>query len=228
MMKPEAEDHPTDDKVSVGSRATALWEMVSVTSSFLIAEWLLLPLAGGSRLVIIVPIGLAVALMFFSHRVHQETLREIGWRLDNFWQAARLLILPGLAAATVIIGLGLMMKSLRFDRRQMLEWAVWLLVWGLIQQYVLQGFVNRRAQMVFGRGWRSVLLVALVFTLLHLPNPWLAVATFAGGLIWAYVYQRAPNILALAVSHSLASLLIACSLPASTLNNLRVGIRYFG
>jgi membrane protease YdiL (CAAX protease family) len=97
-----------------------------------------------------------------------------------------------------------------------------------MQQYVLQSFVNRRAQMVFGRGWQGVLLVAFVFALLHLPNPWLTLATFVGGFIWAYVYQRAPNLLALAFSHALMSMLLACSIPASAINSLRVGIKYFG
>jgi membrane protease YdiL (CAAX protease family) len=54
------------------------------------------------------------------------------------------------------------------------------------------------------------------------------VATFAGGLIWAYIYQRAPNLFALALSHALMSMLLACSLPAQTINSLRVGIKYFG
>jgi membrane protease YdiL (CAAX protease family) len=189
---------------------------------------MVLPFAGNSKLVAAVPLGLALALMLLSHSAHQETAREIGWRLDNFWQAARLLALPMLAAAVLIVGLGLLKGSLRFVGRQMLEWALWLPLWGLMQQYVLQGFVNRRAQMLFGRGWRSVLLVALVFGLLHLPNPLLAVATFAGGLIWASVYQRAPNLIALALSHGLMSMLLACSLPASLTNSLRVGIKYFG
>lgn len=210
------------------SGTLALWEIASVVSSFLIAEWMVLPFAGNSKVVAAFPLGLAFALMLLSHRTHRESLREIGWRLDNFWQAVRLLILPMLVASLLIIGLGLFNKSLRFDGRQMLEWALWLPLWGLMQQYVLQGFVNRRAQMVFGRGWPSVLLVAFVFALLHLPNPWLTVATFAGGFIWAYVYQRAPNLLALALSHALMSMLLACSLSSSAINSLRVGIKYFG
>ena len=214
--------------VAESDHTLALWEITSVVLSFLIAEWMVLPFAGNSKLVAAFPLGLALALMLFSHRARKETAREIGWRLDNFWQAARLLILPMLAAAALIVGIGLLKKSLRFDGRQMLEWAVWLPLWGLMQQYVLQGFVNRRAQLVFGRGWQSMLLVALVFALLHLPNPWLAFATFAGGLLWAYVYQRAPNLIALALSHALMSMLLACSLSTSTLNSLRVGIKYFG
>jgi membrane protease YdiL (CAAX protease family) len=97
-----------------------------------------------------------------------------------------------------------------------------------MQQYVLQGFINRRAQLALGPGWPSVLVVALVFALLHLPNPWLALATFAGGLVWAHVYQRAPNLPALALSHALTSMLLAASLPPALLRSLRVGIKYFG
>ena len=211
-----------------GERALALWEIASVTASFLIAGWVVLPFAGNSKLVAAVPVGLAFALMLFSHRERGETAREVGWRLDNFWQAARLLALPVLAAAIVIVSAGWLLNSLRFDGRQMMEWAAWLPLWGLMQQYVLQGFVNRRAQLALGRGWRSVLLVALVFALLHLPNLWLAAATFAGGLVWAYVYQRAPNLLALALSHALMSLLLAASLPPALIRSLRVGIKYFG
>jgi membrane protease YdiL (CAAX protease family) len=224
----EAKLERSDESTAKRSGTLALWEIASVVSSFLIAEWMVLPFAGNSKLVAAVPLGLALALILFSHRAYQETAREIGWRLDNFWQAARLLVLPMLAAAVLIVGFGLLKKSLRFDGRQMLEWALWLPLWGLMQQYVLQGFVNRRAQELCGRGWRSLLLVALVFALLHLPNPLLAVATFAGGLIWAHVYQRAPNLIALALSHGLMSMLLACSLPASLTNSLRVGIKYFG
>ena len=225
--EPEKSDG-SRQSIAEGNRTLALWEIASVVSSFLIAEWMVLPFAGNSKLVAAFPLGLAFALMFFSHRTHLETAREIGWRLDNFWQAVRLLVLPMLAATILIVGLGLLQRSLRFDGRQMLEWALWLPLWGLMQQYVLQGFVNRRAQMVFGKGWQSVLLVAFVFALLHLPNPWLTLATFLGGFIWAYVYQRAPNLLALALSHALMSMLLACSAPPSAINSLRVGIKYFG
>lgn len=213
--------------IVASDRVLAAWEIASVTVSVLIAEWIVLTFAI-SKLFLAVPIALAFTLMFLSHNARRESAREIGWRFDNFAQAARLLALPMIAAAIVLVTIGLMLKSIRFERGQILGWLAWLPIWGLAQQYALQGFINRRAQILYGRGWRSVLLVALIFTLLHLPNPWLSVATFVGGLLWAYVYQRAPNLPALALSHALMSMILALSLPADTLNSLRVGIKYFG
>lgn len=212
----------------LNERLLAGWEIASVTVTFLIAEWMVLPFAANSKLVFAFLIVLAMGLILLSHQARAESARAIGWRVDNFFQAVKLLVLPTIIIAALFVGLGLLMKSLRFDRRQVIEWAWTLPLWGLAQQYVLQGFINRRAQELYGRGWRSVLLVAAIFALLHLPNPWLTVFTFIGGTVWAYVYQRAPNLPALALSHALMSMMLALSLPPATINSLRVGIKYFG
>ena len=70
-------------------RSLALWEIASVITSCLIAEWAVLVFVGKSKLVMAIPIALAVGLMFFSHRTRGETLREIGVRTDNFLFSCR-------------------------------------------------------------------------------------------------------------------------------------------
>jgi membrane protease YdiL (CAAX protease family) len=215
-------------ELTTSERSLLVWEIASVTVSVLIAEWLVLPFTNNNRLLIVVPVGLAFGLILLSHRVRHESAREIGWRLDNFGRAARLLALPMLLAAIVLVGIGLMIKGLHFEKESFWGRVLWLPLWGLLQQYVLQGFINRRAQTLLQPGWSSILLVALIFALLHLPNLWLSLATFTGGLLWAYVYQRAPNLPALALSHALMSMLLASVAPLTTLHSLRVGIKYFG
>lgn len=210
-----------------GVERIALWEIASVVTSCLLAEWVVLSFAGGSKLVGAAPVVLALGFMLYSHRERGETAKDVGFRLDNFFAACRLLLLPTAAVILLVI-------AVAWFTRHSLVIAPWrnrfllLPLWALFQQYALNGFINRRAQLALGKGMKSVLVVALIFSLLHFPNLLLAVLTFVGGLIWAAVYQRQPNLFALALSHSVSSFALALTVSPTLLNSLRVGFKYFG
>lgn len=215
-----------------GDRALAGWEIVSVVSSALIAEWILSAAAGRSKAIVAIPITLAFLFMILSHRLRKESLRDLGLRFDNFFRALRFLLMPMIAVAILSVTLGLLFGA----RPDFFRWhaerhiVVQLMLgfaWGFAQQYVLQSFINRRAQDIWQPGVLSILVTAVVFAGLHFPNPWLMLVTFIGGIIWAAAYQRAPNLFALAVSHSIMTWVLVSTLPASALNHLRIGFKYF-
>lgn len=215
-----------------GDRALAAWEIASLVTSALIGEWILAAAAGRSKLIVAIPVGLAFVLVIGSHMFRGETLRDLGFRFDNFLRAIKLLALPMLIVAVLCVALGLVFGTrpdlFRWHPERPLAGQLALgFGWGFVQQYVLQSFVNRRAQIIWEKGARSVILTALVFALLHFPNPWLMLVTFIGGVVWAFVYQRAPNLFALALSHSVMTWILVSTLPLSALNHLRIGFKYF-
>jgi membrane protease YdiL (CAAX protease family) len=211
----------------ISQKTLAIWEIASVTVSALLGEWFVFAFMGNNRWAALIPAATALCLMISSHRYYQESFKDLGFRLDNFVPACRFLFAPTLLAVTAIILVSwwtagsINVKPLR---------TRFLIVpfWALFQQYALQGYIHRRAQIVFGRNWRSVLIVAALFAILHLPNLPLTGLTFLGGAIWAAVYQRYPNLFAIALSHLLASLSLALLFPANLIDSLRVGLKFFG
>jgi hypothetical protein len=210
------------------ARGLAVWEIVSVLTSCLIAEWVVLAFVGRSKLIMAIPVLLALGLMIISHRERGETLSEIGFRTDNFVSAMRVLLFVTIAAVLLILIVAAYFSDYSIAIAPWRNRFLALPLWALFQQYALNGFINRRAQIAFGSGLPSILITGLAFSLVHLPNPLLAVITLAGGLIWAAVYQRQPNLFALALSHTVVSIILALTIPKALLESLRVGFKYFG
>ena len=185
-------------------------------------------LSGGNKLLAAVPVIFALTLIMVSHQTYRESLNDLGFRLDNFLSTCRLLLLPTILVVVGVLIVGWMLRGDQPAASLFRSRLLFVPFWALFQQWVLQGYVNRRAQVAFGSGWPSVTAVGILFSLVHFPNLVLCFLTLIGGLIWAYVYQRKPNLFALAISHAVASTAVAVSVPLSVINGLRVGFKYFG
>jgi hypothetical protein len=215
------------ESLDANDRGVALWEIISVVLSCLIAQWTIHSFAGQFKWIGAVPIVLALALMIFSHRERRENLRELGFRLDNLFAAIRVLILPTAIAIVLIVAASWLLSEADFTLRPRYRLLL-VPAWALFQQYALQGFINRRAQIVFGPGWTSAFMVGAVFSVLHLPSPLLGLLALIGGVVWAKSYQRHPNLLALGLSHTAVSWALSLTIPSHYAGQLRIGFKYFG
>src|SRR5881397_2274101 len=80
----------------------------------------------------------------------------IGLRFDNFFAVLRLVAIPTLAVALLIVAIGAGCGSLHFGKR-MFPPRLDRYLWPLLQQYLMLGFLNRRLQDVVGKGRASII-----------------------------------------------------------------------
>jgi membrane protease YdiL (CAAX protease family) len=148
------------------------------------------------------------------------------------WGLEPAAFLPALAWSAAITGVGALAMYVAGSRLGTLHgrrdfWGnlAVLIPWGLGQQFALETVLLRESQSATSRS-AGIWLAALLFASLHLPNPFLAAATFVGALAWGYVYDRYPNLLPLALSHALLTLAILYAFDDSMTGGLRVGYAY--
>jgi hypothetical protein len=171
-------------------------------------------------------VALIALLLAVCHVRDRVPRRDLGIRFDNFLAVLKVYAVPFGAAVALMVAIGLAAGTLRLGARFVAMLAS-VPAWALLQQYMLLAFAQRRFRVVLGPGWPSVAASASMFALLHLPNPTLTVACAAAGLLWAWQYERGPNLFANAVTHTLASAVLANSLPHAVLRNMVVGYHYF-
>ena len=221
----------------ISLRAVAALEVASVLASVFITTWVIIPLQPGPRWLVAVPGLLAFWLILNSHRLRGEKISEAGFRALYFGRALKLVALPTLLACAAFGLIGYLTGS--FHRTSHF-WTnlVFLPLWGLLQQYVLQGFIYRRMRSLLvhetaspgEQKWQislANLATAAIFALAHAPNLMLMLLTLAGALIWSWVYERAPNLWALGLSHAAISFMLMTSLPSWLLPSLSVGYKHF-
>jgi membrane protease YdiL (CAAX protease family) len=206
-------------------RVAALCEVGCLLLCVELIMWLV-PVMPSMRMAYAGLAALVILLLAVTHLRDDATARELGFRVDNFLPVlGRIsLRLAPFLALILIIGLGA--HSLSFGAR-FYGMLASVPLWALLQQYMLLAFVHRRLRVVLGDGRRAVWVTALLFALLHLPNPMLTLACAIAGYVWAEAYERSPNLYANALTHTIASALLANSLPHALLKNMVVGLNHF-
>lgn len=198
-------------------------ELLAVTGLLLSYIWVWQGTFDGDFLLCL---ALFLAITLNGHRRRGETARDLGFRLDNLGQSARLVftfVVP-LVLVMVVVGLGLgLNRELPIDR---LWTRVALMpLFGVAQQYGLLGFYYRRFQEVLPGEWVPVLASSVVFAGLHAPNTPVMIVTLAVSIGACYLYRRAPNLWVLGLAHGLLSITVAMFLAKLLVFGLKVGPR---
>jgi hypothetical protein len=171
-------------------------------------------------------VGLITLLLVTCHLRDGVSGRAMGFRVDNFLRVLRAYVLPFGITIALLVLVGLVFGSLRFGPR-FVGMLLGVPAWALLQQYMLLAFAQRRFRLIFGPGTPSIVASAAMFGILHLPNPTLTIACLAAGFVWAWQYERSPNLFANALTHTIGSAFLANSLPSLLLKNMVVGYNYF-
>jgi membrane protease YdiL (CAAX protease family) len=191
----------------------------TVVTAVLVYVWLIEGHA--DRKLVYVPTALIVLLTIRHDMRHREW--GLSWPAlgPGLWRAVAIT----LPLCLIIIAAGAATGTLH-DRRDFLGSLAGLFVWGGAQQWVLQTLVLREAQRATSRP-RGIAIAAVLFGLIHLPNPLLTPVTAFAGLVWCWLYDRYPNIIPVALSHALGTLAILHAFDDRITGRLRIGMSYF-
>lgn len=191
-------------------QADAWTEPFVFMALFHLFVWFVSPHARGHS-ILVVTLAL-VAIPFASVIWHRESLRTLGLRLDNLASAVRRLAPFTLAVSAIIIAIGAWQEwPLHLNGRTLGSMARYL-PWAIGQQFVLQCFVYRRLRRAFYPGLATVIAASL-FGTAHLPNPLLTIGTALVGYGWCRLYERTPNLLAMALSQAWLATLLSSQVP---------------
>jgi hypothetical protein len=203
----------------------ALAELACMVLVVELIEWVV-PLMGNSTTAyggLALVIGVLMAVCFLRDGLGPK---QLGIRIDNFVPAFNDLAPFLIVFVLATLAIGLVCGSVRLGPR---FWSMLAVVpsWALLQQYMLLAFANHRFRVLLGKGEGAVVATAILFAVLHLPNPALTLVCGLGGYIWASEYAIRPNLFANALTHTVASAFLANTLPHSLLRNMVVGYNHF-
>ena len=168
----------------------------------------------------VVPTLLALAVVI----AHNLKTRDWGFSPRAFAGAFSLAVILTAPIALALWAIGHTIGPAPVRPRPWLDF-LYLIFWGGAQQLALQTVVLCETRQLSKRA--GVPLAAAIFAALHLPNPFLTVVTFIGGLTWCWIYSRYPNIIPLALSHAASTVVILLSFDPRITGGLRTGWAFF-
>jgi membrane protease YdiL (CAAX protease family) len=170
---------------------------------------------------------IALSVLLVCVAVSHPRARDLGlgWNglRGSLWTIPFAALLCGLA---VLIAYEVGTLSVLYGPHPVYWHSLGYAVWALEQQFILNSFFYKRFESLLGDTTIAVVVTALLFSLMHIPNPVLVPATFVGGIFFVEVFRRWRNIYPIAVAHAMFGLTLAITIPNHWIRNMRVGIGF--
>lgn len=189
---------------------------LAILATILLYVWILEPIG--------VPVAAAAGAVVVLAAWSGLRTRTLGLSLKELIPASREAAIFTVPAVLVVLAAGLARGTLHNPGALLDKLAV-LVPWGGAQQWVLQTVVLREARRRTSPP-TSVVLAAVLFAIVHLPNPLLTLMTFVGALGWCAIFIRHPNFAPLALSHAAATLALLSAFDDGVTGRLRIGLAY--
>ena len=174
-------------------------------------------------------VWLILLLLLASHLWHRDTVRNLGFRTDNFLTAFREACWAAIPLLLLLVLIGILSGRLWSIP---LHWQSTVAVlrytlWGTFQQYGLQGYFHNRLSRVVSQPLWSSAINSILFMSFHIPNPVLMAFTLVGGFACSMLFLQSRNLFVLGFFHGAIGLLLSNVFPRQWLPNMRVGPAYF-
>ena len=169
----------------------------------------------------------AIVVLLICVLLSHPRVRALGIGLNGLRGAAWIVPLTLLiCGAAVAIAAKLGTLSILYGPKPVYWHSIFYAIWALEQQFILNSFFYKRFEHLLGDTAAAVVVTALLFSLVHIPNPVLVPATFLGGLLFVETFRRWRNIYPLAIAHAMFGLTLAITIPSHWIRHMRVGLGF--
>ena len=168
------------------------------------------------------PIALLAPLVLVVSERHRANELGLGWRafLISAW------VLPAAVALSVAgVLVALSVGTFHPLHTPDLTHNGGYVLWTVYQQFLLQDFFMPRLSRVLTSD-AAIAVGAILFSVAHLPNPSLAVATLAWGAVSSLLFRRYRSLYIVGLAQGLLGLCFAVCVPDAMHHHMRVGLGY--
>jgi membrane protease YdiL (CAAX protease family) len=161
--------------------------------------------------------------MLLSHAFHGESARELGFGRGRLRECAHKFAPLLTVLALAMLAGGLLLNTTRRMAADQAFLALFAyLPWGVVQQYMLNGYFLNRFDRAFSPS-AAAWLTAVLFGVAHTPNWFLIAVGLVGGWCATQVYRRHRNLYFLGIAHATVGFLLFVTVPDSIGHHLDIG-----